>query len=1693
MKQTHSISLLKLIPILLIGIFLTMSSQAQVIINEINYRSEDPAANMDHVDMEFIELYNQGSSSVDLSNWFIDDGISFKFPNGTSIGASSYLIIASNVSDFNSSFPSNNAPVVGGWTGSLRNSGEDIFLRDASFNEIDFVDYDNWNEWPSTGNRLLTASPATFDEDISWSLQKVNFALPGNHAGSWDAANPTPGALNGSVFDNNPAQRPIIQNVRRSPDKPLSTESVRVRAEFDQDNLVNINGLSVVLEYRVLKPGSYRTRTSPNYGNNWTSLTMRDDGIGADSTANNGVFTAEIPASQHAHRDLVRYRIKVTNNAGFNETYPDQNYRESNYAYYVYNGYPSHEGINLTALPELQDLTLVTNATITDIYIGDAQPDGTSSQNDNQYQGSDELGEGTIVYNGRVYDHVTFRPRGRGSRRERNKPGIKFDMNREHTFETENDCGNTYDVDRGSLILSGGWVNDPSSHGLTESLIYKIHDLVGGLKRAVNYTHFRIVDETNELGDTGDFWGLYLIMEDYNGDLLDEHNYGEGNFWDNNAQRDRELDHQGDFPGSGTVGTYVPFDIGGNPTNAYIGLGTGPTDLFFDDRIANVIYAQHGNNYIGKHSYKEYYDADTGTRLGWWGDMDNSFGAASNGSVECPDAPIQCEDYLVFPRTLCNPLRHVDNHLIVDISDRIEYQNRMRSVYDLLMNGDHDNSSSVDPWEQIDFLVDREVEKVYVAGGADDWMEADQKRWGQTYETGNIANQIQWYKDWFHTRAGYMANNSSGSNPSDANNGTQVFIDVDDDVRDTQIPDVPTINKTGAGFAVDELTFSNSSFSDPQGNNTFGALEWRIAEWSDPTNPFYDTRCTPHYEIEAEWESGEILTNSTSITIPSNGIRAGRTYKVRMRHKDNTGRWSHWSDAVKFIAEPPANPVADVITITELHYNPSNGCAEFVEIYNNSNSTVNLTGYRFSDGIDFDFPNVNILPGEYKIIIDDQTCFTATFGNSHNSSIIGEYSGALNNGGEEVKLQIGDTRLDSVKYDDDLPWDTIADNGLHSLALIDINLDNNIAVNWSTQCVSVTPGAPNDFSGCVLPIDDLSSIVINEIAYNPKNNFGAADTSLEFIELKNTGSVAVDIQGVVINAINHQVLDSHIIPPGGFAVLAKDTLAFKAFYGIDATDQYSGSLSNGGEPIQVFDFFNTYVDNVTYDENVPWDITAKNGTHSLALIDSNFDNDSPVNWSQQRTNFEYTPMAENVFDGTQFPDYTGLEINEIHFQPGNFKLEFIELKNNGNIPIFLGDVRFQGVNFTFVDTDIIFPNNYVVVARNFSDFVSFYGVTPNGSYVSGALNNTGENLLLIDLFGNTIDQVNYSNSSPWDTGTNDNEHSLALRPGGLNNALASSWSIQCDLYTPNAANNFDDDNDAVCNNADACPNFDDTLIGTACNDGDPCTTGETYNNSCGCSGGVFQDSDGDGVCDSQDQCPNMNDGLIGSSCDDGDGCTVGETYDSNCDCSGGVFIDSDGDNVCDVNDVCPNFNDNLIGASCNDNDPCTINDKFTTNCLCEGTPAPDSDGDGVCDPLDVCSNLDDSLLGATCDDGILCFIGSTYQVINGTTCGCTGGFFSDVDNDNVCDPLDQCPGGDDNVDLNGNGTPDACENCQDYIVENSQSLIHSDRSANISIETNGFVPPSNDITYQGGQSVEFKENFQVQLGAVFEAKIDVCN
>ncbi len=64
--------------------------------------------------------------------------------------------------------------------------------------------------------------------------------------------------------------------------------------------------------------------------------------------------------------------------------------------------------------------------------------------------------------------------------------------------------------------------------------------------------------------------------------------------------------------------------------------------------------------------------------------------------------------------------------------------------------------------------------------------------------------------------------------------------------------------------------------------------------------------------------------------------------------------------------------------------------------------------------------------------------------------------------------------------------------------------------------------------------------------------------------------------------------------------------------------------------------------------------------------------------------------------------------------------------------------------------------------------------------------------------------------------------------------------------------------------------------------------------------------------------------------------------------------------------------------------------------------------------------------GMACDDGDAC----TNNDVLDDYCNCSGSF-ADADNDGICDSNDICPGSDDAVDIDGDGTPDGCDSCID--------------------------------------------------------------
>jgi len=1053
-----------------------------IIINEVNYRSVELQS-----DIDFIEIYNADATTINLTGWAITDAINYNFPAGTTISPGQYIVVAANPAKCQAEL--NFSGALGPYTGKLSSNKDNIVLRNENFFIVDKVDYKSWDEWPAVRysdysvNQPIPYNTAYTDDvkiKVAKSIQKINPNLNGKHGGSWLAGNPTPKARN-TTYSSNYSNIPVIKKVSKKPNNPVSGIGVVIKASFDDfQNYANI--LSVNLEYQSVSAGSYIAKSDGAYQSNWGSIAMQDNSLGADSLANDGIYTATIPSSVQVHRNLVRYRIKVTTSNGYSKTYPDQNHTESNYAYYVYNGDASFNGYSFSNLNPLQSFTVITKSSIAEQYIGNGTDNAT------QYTGYDYLGEGTIVYNGQVYDHIRFRPRGK-TRSIRVKPGIKFELNDEHKIEIIDDCGDAYDIKRDKLVLSGTWVNDASSHGLVESLVYKILKFTKGIFKYCDYTTLRIVDRSQETGNSGDFWGIYLIQEEYDGELLEEHNLPDGNIWTTydpvGQKRFMYVDSYGDYPGSKNQNEwFTPADVGFTTSQLTPSTSTLDKWTFYGDMAANEIWANGEFNYVGKHSYREYYNPETNLWIGWCKDYDGAFGSGNNVEAVSTTNDVNYNFDVTHP-------------MVIPSSLQIEYEGYLRSAYDLLLNS-----------QQSNFLVDQETKMIYSPTNSYDWTTLDHSRWNnyQAYGEGNVDNQFQWYKNWFPNRANYLINN-----------GTKGILDND-------IPNKPTINLTGS-HQLDNLTFFNSNFSDPNFFDAFSALEWRVGEWSDPSNTFYTTECEARYEIEDYWVSGEINSFSNSFTMPAEAkLRAGRTYKVRVRYKDNSGRWSHWSDPYTFKAQPAINQNSLDVIINEINYNPTDECGtEFVEIYNKENSTVNLDNYIFSEGIDYEFPpGSSISANDYLVIARDSIEFTQKYG----FAPFGDYSNSLSNGGEQIILEGPYGRFtNNITYSDDPPWNNLPDGNGATLSLGSSTLDNSLASSWTaSKSACGTPGSKNDICA-----DLKISATVFDVSCNG-NNDGFINVSVNGGEPQFTYDWG--------NGINNSLISN--LAPGNYSVTVTD-------------------------------------------------------------------------------------------------------------------------------------------------------------------------------------------------------------------------------------------------------------------------------------------------------------------------------------------------------------------------------------------------------------------------------------------------------------------------------------------------------------------------------------------------------------------------
>ena len=168
-------------------------------------------------------------------------------------------------------------------------------------------------------------------------------------------------------------------------------------------------------------------------------------------------------------------------------------------------------------------------------------------------------------------------------------------------------------------------------------------------------------------------------------------------------------------------------------------------------------------------------------------------------------------------------------------------------------------------------------------------------------------------------------------------------------------------------------------------------------------------------------------------------------------------------------------PVPNLV-ISKIHYKPiedggySSKDLEFIEISNNSNEQVNLTGIYIRElGLSYQFPPNAIIDKNEKIYLSGNV---SAFQNYYGFTPFDEYSRSLSNNSYRIVLadSFGNI-IDEVWYTDSNPWPASADGDGPHLHLVDLNSDNSLASNWiaSTGSLSAPTMSNNQHMITVYP------------------------------------------------------------------------------------------------------------------------------------------------------------------------------------------------------------------------------------------------------------------------------------------------------------------------------------------------------------------------------------------------------------------------------------------------------------------------------------------------------------------------------------------------------------------------------------------------------------------------------------------------
>jgi hypothetical protein len=546
-----------------------------------------------------------------------------------------------------------------------------------------------------------------------------------------------------------------------------------------------------------------------------------------------------------------------------------------------------------------------------------------------------------------------------------------------------------------------------------------------------------------------------------------------------------------------------------------------------------------------------------------------------------------------------------------------------------------------------------------------------------------------------------------------------------------------------------------------------------------------DNSSSPDFLISAQLEAGAVGSNgltpggaiSPSAIQYTGQFNLTRSENIKARVKLGTN-WSALNEASYSVG-----PVADNLRVTEIMYHPADPNLEFIEVQNIGTAGINLAWVKFTDGIDFTFPDLTLEAGHFAVVVRNQAAFVTLYGET-GIAIAGQFTGALDNSGEEIVLKdaFGAEILD-FDYSDN--WYPVTDGAGFSLNII--NASNPDPNSWddknSWQAGSVANGSP----GSVNPANVATNgaIVINEI----RTHSDSAPN--DWIELYNTTGLTIDIGGWFISddpadLKKYQIAAGQSMLPYSYKVFTQDENFGSGFGLSELGEQVYLSSGAGGNLAGGYSVWEEFE---AAELNVPFGRYTKSAAENYAV--------------------DFV-LLQSMTSGTanSGPLVAGVVINEMMYNPSVVQDqlgEYIELKNRTGAAIVLYDTsnpsntwKFtKGIDYTFPTGVSIPAGGLILVVRTDPDV--FRAIHPSvpagmgvyGPFVDSELENDGEKVELSrpstpEPGGFVpyirVEQVNYSDGThpvggdPWPTSPDGDGQSLnRISVSGYPNDV-SNWT-----------------------------------------------------------------------------------------------------------------------------------------------------------------------------------------------------------------------------------------------------------------------------------------------------------------------------